>query len=115
MAHKQATQFVCQQCGAAHSKWAGRCDNCGAWNSLIEQTVSAATNAVAASRGHSLQVQPITEVKASSAKGRLSTGMDDIDVVLGGGIVPASVVLIAGQPGIGKLPTTSALHVRCSM
>lgn len=102
MAKKQSSQFVCQQCGTSYSKWAGRCDDCGAWNSLVEQAVQAGSNAVSTSQGKALKAQPITDVVPSSAKGRISTGMPDVDQVLGGGIVPASVVLIAGQPGIGK-------------
>jgi len=102
MAKKPTSLYVCQQCGATHTKWAGRCDNCGAWNSLVEQAGPVGTNAVSTSQGKKLSPQPITEVAPSSAKGRISTGIEDIDLVLGGGIVPASVVLIAGQPGIGK-------------
>ena len=102
MAKKPASQFVCQQCGTIHTKWAGRCDNCGAWNSLIEQASPTGSTVVATSQGKPLSAQPITQVQPSSALGRISTGIGDIDAVLGGGIVPASVVLIAGQPGIGK-------------
>ncbi len=102
MAKKPTSQYVCQQCGTAFSKWAGRCENCGAWSSLVEQAVSAGSTVVATSRGTPLNAKPITEVIPSSALGRISTGIGDIDDVLGGGIVPASVVLIAGQPGIGK-------------
>lgn len=102
MAKKPTSQYVCQQCGTSYSKWAGRCENCGAWNSLVEQAVSVGSNVVATSHGKPLQALPITQVQPSSAKGRISTGIVDVDAVLGGGIVPASVVLIAGQPGIGK-------------
>lgn len=103
MAKRAITQFVCQQCGAVRAKWAGRCDSCDAWNSLVEQVsepVGAA--AVASSQGRVLTAQSITAVDASDNAGRLPTGIADVDEVLGGGIVPASVVLIAGQPGIGK-------------
>ena len=98
------TQFVCQQCGAVRSKWAGRCDNCGSWNSFVEQTAdeSSAANVVASSKGKALTTQQLSKVTSSEQAGRLTTGVADIDAVLGGGIVPASVVLIAGQPGIGK-------------
>jgi DNA repair protein RadA/Sms len=103
MPKKPTTQFVCQQCGAIRSKWSGRCDNCGAWNSFIEQIAAAVgSTVVAASKGSPLNVQPITKVAASNQVGRITTGMGDVDMVLGGGIVPASVILIAGQPGIGK-------------
>lgn len=94
---------MCQQCGAIRSKWSGRCDNCGAWNSFIEQVAqNTAQNVVAVSQGKALQPQPITKIQPSDQAGRLQTGLGDFDAVLGGGIVPASVILIAGQPGIGK-------------
>jgi DNA repair protein RadA/Sms len=101
---KQTTQFVCQQCGAVRAKWAGRCDNCGNWNSFVEQVSQESTgqNVVAASKGKVLQTQKISAVAGSDQTGRIITGVSDVDGVLGGGIVPASVVLIAGQPGIGK-------------
>lgn len=103
MAKKSAIQFVCQQCGAVRSKWSGRCDNCGAWNSFVEQmSETAGTNVVAASKGKPLSAQSIAKIAPSSKAGRIATGIADVDVVLGGGIVPASVILIAGQPGIGK-------------
>lgn len=102
MAKKPTSQFVCQQCGSSYSKWAGRCENCGAWNSLVEQAAPSGSTVVATSQGRPLAAQPITEVTPSSAQGRIITGIADVDAVLGGGIVPASVVLIAGQPGIGK-------------
>lgn len=103
MPKKSTSQFVCQQCGTMRAKWAGRCDNCGAWNSFVEQVGEAAgASVVASSKGKALKAQRIDAVKPSDEAGRISTGMADINIVLGGGIVPASVVLIAGQPGIGK-------------
>lgn len=100
---KASSAFVCQQCGAVRAKWSGRCDNCGAWNSFVEQA-PAATGAgvVASSKGKALKPQNIADVKPSDEAGRISTGLNDIDAVLGGGMVPSSVVLVAGQPGIGK-------------
>lgn len=105
MPKRATTQYVCQQCGAARTKWAGRCDNCGAWNSLVEEALEAvATGAsvVAKSRGTPLATQKIADVAPSDEAGRITSGLPDVDDVLGGGIVPASVVLLAGQPGIGK-------------
>jgi DNA repair protein RadA/Sms len=103
MVKKSSVQFVCQQCGASRPKWSGRCDSCGSWNSLVEQiTESTGASVVASSKGKALKAQAIADVTASDQKGRIATGMPDVDMVLGGGIVPASVVLIAGQPGIGK-------------
>lgn len=103
MPKKSSPQFICQQCGAIRAKWSGRCDNCGAWNSFVEQvSEETAGNAVAMSKGKPLAPQAISQVAPSSQLGRIGTGIADVDSVLGGGIVPASVTLIAGQPGIGK-------------
>jgi len=103
MAKKSTVQFVCQQCGAQRLKWSGRCDNCGAWNSFVEQVnETVGNNVVASSHGKPLKPQPIAAIIPSNQAGRIQTGIEDVDSVLGGGIVPASVVLIAGQPGIGK-------------
>lgn len=103
MPKKSLTQFVCQQCGASRSKWAGRCDNCEAWNSFVEQVAApVGASVVAHSQGRPLTGVKIDDVAPSDHKGRVSSGIADVDLILGGGIVPASVVLIAGQPGIGK-------------
>ncbi len=103
---KVKTQFVCQQCSATYSKWAGRCENCGEWNTLVEQApISTAQSSVARAgqSGKKLIVQPIKNAKADTkTNARISTGVDDLDAVLGGGIVRGSVTLLAGQPGIGK-------------
>lgn len=98
-------QFVCQQCGSAYPKWKGRCDNCGEWNSLIEQALESAGQSIVAkagTRGHALATQSIATISAEETMQRILTGSSDLDVVLGGGIVQGSVMLIAGQPGIGK-------------
>jgi len=103
MPKKVTSQFVCQQCGAVRARWAGRCDNCGAWNSFVEQLAEiSGASAVASSQGKALKAEKIANVTASDQAGRMSSGIADVDALLGGGIVPASVVLIAGQPGIGK-------------
>ncbi len=102
---KARSQFVCQQCGASFSKWAGRCENCGEWNSLVEQVVSSVGSSVvdkSAGRGKALKTSSIREAASESGLERLSTGIDDLDVVLGGGFLVGGVVLVAGQPGIGK-------------
>jgi DNA repair protein RadA/Sms len=100
---KTTSRFVCQQCGATHSKWSGRCDQCGAWNSLLEQApVSSGSNAVSKSSGKMLNVTSVTDISAEDGSMRLSTGLPDVDMLLGGGLVPGSVVLLAGQPGMGK-------------
>jgi DNA repair protein RadA/Sms len=101
---KSRSQFVCQNCGASYGKWSGRCENCGEWNTLVEQMASVAQSSVAraGSSGKKLAVQSIATISGDSDGARLSTGVEDLDTVLGGGIVPGSVTLLAGQPGIGK-------------
>ncbi len=100
---KVRSKFVCQQCGASFPKWTGKCENCGAWNSLLESSpTETGKSVVARSAGQILKAQRIKDVKVDAARDRLSSGVADLDAVLGGGIMPASVVLVAGQPGIGK-------------
>ncbi|MEK7620738.1 MAG: DNA repair protein RadA [Patescibacteria group bacterium] len=100
---KSTTQYVCQQCGASYSKWVGKCENCGAWNSLLESTpVSSGKSAVAKSRGKILKAKKLSQVELDNVKDRLKTGFGELDTVLGGGLMPGGVMLMAGQPGIGK-------------
>jgi len=102
---KARTQFVCQNCGASYSKWAGRCENCGEWNTLVEQVVQTAGKSAvskASASGRVLNVQTMRSIEADEESRRLSSGIEDLDAVLGGGVLPGSVVLLAGQPGIGK-------------
>lgn len=97
--------FVCQNCGTSYPKWQGRCDNCGQWNTLVEQPVAAAgKSAVARSAGTGtvLTPQTIGDIAIEAATERMATGFADLDAVLGGGILPGGVILMAGQPGIGK-------------
>jgi len=105
---KSYVQFTCQQCGAVYTKWTGRCNKCGAWNSLIEQFAEndgvEGKSAVARGQasGRPLQYVNINDLEPSDQKERLRTGFRDLDLVLGGGILMGSVMLLAGQPGIGK-------------
>ncbi len=100
MAKKGSVQYVCSSCGASSSTWSGKCYSCGEWNTLEEQlTTSSLTRA--GSDGTTLQTQSVLSSLATDHK-RLSTGVNEVDNVLGGGIVAGSVTLIAGQPGIGK-------------
>jgi DNA repair protein RadA/Sms len=99
MAKKLGVAFVCSNCGVTYNKWQGRCSNCGQWNTLLEQVeVSTAT---AGSSGKRLKTGVVAEALSSRTK-RLATGMNEVDEVLGGGVVAGSVILVAGQPGIGK-------------
>lgn len=104
---KSKTKFVCQQCGASYSKWSGKCDNCGNWNTLVEQAVESASTAKSALArgqisGQKLDYVSIKTIIPSDAKARLTTSFQELDIVLGGGFLLGSVSLLAGQPGIGK-------------
>ncbi len=97
---KKTVQFVCTNCGATSSTWAGKCYNCGEWNTLQEQA-----DIVVSSRqvqGKKLESQNIAAIRRKSPDKRISTAISEVDIVLGGGLVPGSVSLLAGQPGIGK-------------
>ena len=102
---KARSNFVCQNCGASYPKWTGKCENCGEWNTLVEQIVDtkgASAVARSHSRGKILKPQSMRSIAAEDSVKRLPTGIADLDAVLGGGILPAGVMLLAGQPGIGK-------------
>ncbi len=100
---KPKTLYVCQQCGASYPKWSGKCENCEEWNSLVEQASEVTgKSAVSRSSGNQLKAQSIGSINADDSKSRISTGINDLDDVLGGGILQGGVVLLAGQPGIGK-------------
>ncbi len=97
------TLFICQSCGSQSQKWLGRCDDCGAWNSFVEEKVAPAGGdrrgaAPALGGGTSTKYKDVDTVVAQ----RLSSGVSEFDRVLGGGIVPGSLVLLGGEPGIGK-------------
>ena len=106
---KQKTVFACQECGAQSPKWLGRCAECGAWNSLVEERQLPPTATAGAAAGgaprYSLAAtsgpQLYAEIDTAVAE-RISTGVSEFDRVLGGGVVPGSLVLIGGEPGIGK-------------
>ena len=102
---KARSNFVCQNCGASYPKWTGKCENCGEWNTLVEQVIEtkgASAVARSHSRGKILKPQSMRSIAAEDSVRRLPTGITDLDAVLGGGILPAGVMLLAGQPGIGK-------------
>jgi DNA repair protein RadA/Sms len=96
--------FVCQECGAQSPKWLGRCPECNAWNSLVEEAAGPAERAAEpryATGRTTNRAQLYAEVDVVSAR-RISTGVSELDRVLGGGVVPGSLVLLGGEPGIGK-------------
>ncbi len=105
---KSRTAYVCAECGAEHGKWQGQCGECGVWNSLSEIVLQPAAGAPAAARrsgwAGKLDTPRITALKdvRSSEELRVSTGIGEFDRVLGGGLVEGAVVLVGGDPGIGK-------------
>src|ERR671924_258106 len=107
---RSATLFACSACGHESPKWHGRCPSCGEWNSLVEETRSGPSGRSPSRRGgRALTPLPLAEVEAATVD-RLPTGIGELDRVLGGGLVPGSLVLIGGSPGIGKSTlTTGAL------
>lgn len=99
---KAATTYFCTECGSESPKWAGKCSVCGAWNSLVEQRAEKGKgNSRTSSAARLVKAYPITELEAEDEI-RFSTGMGELDRVLGGGAVKGSLVLVGGAPGIGK-------------
>lgn len=99
------SQFVCQSCGEVHTKWSGRCAGCGKWNTLVEEVTSAAPGGLKAQKAgvkkpSKTQFTALNAVETPPA--RIVMGVDELDRVFGGGIVPNSATLIGGDPGIGK-------------
>jgi len=98
---KILTKFVCQQCGAESPKWLGRCPECGEWNCLVETVIPTTKKGFMMERGETSLPQKLSQIK-SFTLARIKTGLLEFDLVLGGGLVPGSVILVAGEPGIGK-------------
>ncbi len=98
---RAAARYVCQDCGELHGKWTGRCDGCGAWNSVVEEApVETVPKGLGAKRG---QLVPFVSLDGVSTDApRRCSGIAEFDRVTGGGLVPGSAVLIGGDPGIGK-------------
>ena len=103
MAKKKATKFVCQACGYESPKWMGRCPNCGAWNQMMEELEvdkNDRQNRVSMT-GQTAKAEAIQDITVSKVP-RVKTELNELNRVLGGGVVPGSLVLIGGDPGIGK-------------
>ena len=107
MMAKRKTAYVCQACGYDSAKWLGRCPGCGAWNTMTEEPQVTAGEAKGLRLGLSAATppQPIAEVKTEDLP-RFLTGSEELDRVLGGGVIPGSMVLIVGDPGVGKSSLT---------
>ncbi|EKD53722.1 MAG: hypothetical protein ACD_60C00159G0002 [uncultured bacterium] len=105
---------TCQSCGAQFPKWSGQCLGCGAWNSIMEEVMQAVSNP--RYQGYALSepiIIPMTDITLQEKESRLSTGLQELDRVLGGGLVIGSAVLLGGDPGIGK--STLLLQTLCHL
>lgn len=110
MAKKKKSVFVCQDCGYESAKWMGKCPGCGAWNTMVEEVIAPENNTGGAGGlrlglSDSQKPQPIAEVAIEDLP-RFATGSGELDRVLGGGVIPGSMVLIVGDPGVGKSSLT---------
>ncbi len=100
---RAASRFVCSECGAVTTKWSGQCDSCGAWNSISEEAPLAqgpGKQALGGARGRKMRLTDLGQDEAPPP--RAASGLGELDRVLGGGLVPASAILVGGDPGIGK-------------
>ncbi|MCI6283286.1 DNA repair protein RadA [Selenomonas sp.] len=110
MAKKKKTRYVCQQCGYDTVQWLGKCPGCGAWNTMVEEIIPEEPKGLGGVRlglSDAEQPKPIGEVVTEDLP-RFSTGSPELDRVLGGGVIPGSMVLIVGDPGVGKSSLTLA-------
>src|SRR4030095_15755489 len=100
---KKETVFVCQNCGHKSGKWLGKCPECGEWNSLVEERTK---RTIKGGERHGFKLRDVSAIAYSEVESqdeaRVSTGVTEFDRVLGGGLVPGTLVLIGGDPGIGK-------------
>ena len=118
LAKKKKTHYVCQQCGYDTVQWLGKCPGCGAWNTMVEEVVpeepkGLGSNGIRLGLSDAEAPKPIGEVVTEDLP-RFSTGSPELDRVLGGGVIPGSMVLIVGDPGVGKssLPTGYMLWLK---
>lgn len=111
---KSSKNYVCQSCGAVGSKWAGKCESCNEWNSIVEEVVEGAVpkGLGSSKKGRSIRLFGL-KGEESEKKPRHRTGVAEFDRVTGGGLVPGSALLIGGDPGIGK--STLLLQVVCKL
>jgi DNA repair protein RadA/Sms len=100
---KPTSRFVCQSCGAVAGKWAGRCEACGEWNTIVEEAIVAGPNRPSPSRANAGKAVTFVGLEGDTAPPpRAGTGIEELDRVLGGGLVAGSAILVGGDPGIGK-------------
>jgi DNA repair protein RadA/Sms len=110
---KSVTKYVCQSCGSVYPRWVGKCEQCGTWNSLLEEvSAPVGRSLLKTTAASALKPTKLSSVESVRTK-RLASGLDEVDQVLGGGIVPGSVMLLSGDPGIGK--STLVLQIASNM
>jgi DNA repair protein RadA/Sms len=105
--------FICQECGGSHRKWSGRCDHCGAWNTIAEERSEQPAGPGKRATGKPIKMQPLATDDSTAPPARMVTGIAEFDRVSGGGLVPGSATLIGGDPGIGK--STLLLQLVCRL
>ena len=106
MTTKTKTAYVCNDCGSEYRKWQGQCNDCKAWNTLTEVRLGASSRSMSATRSGFAaavdgQVKTLSDITLDEIP-RISTSVGELDLVLGGGLVPGSVILVGGEPGAGK-------------
>ena len=100
---KSTTSYSCSACGSVTTKWSGRCEACGEWNSIVEDSglsVGPKKGSIGGMKGNAIKLTDLASQEAPLP--RTNSGIDELDRVLGGGLVPASAILVGGDPGIGK-------------
>lgn len=110
---KKGSEFVCQSCGAVYAKWQGKCDACGEWNSIIEEKKGGDGFSNISTQKKGKMIDFVSLSGEEKAINRIQTGIKELDRVAGGGLVPGSVILVGGDPGIGK--STLLLQVSASV
>lgn len=110
---KTSVNFICQECGGSHRKWSGRCDHCGAWNTIAEERNEQPAGPGKRATGKPIKMQPLAMDDSTAPPARMVTGIAEFDRVSGGGLVPGSATLIGGDPGIGK--STLLLQLLCKL
>ena len=99
---KPTTRYVCQECGASYPRWAGKCESCGAWNSITEEEAREAMPKGLGTGKSGRKIDFVALEGVSAPPPRRITGITELDRVCGGGLVPGSCMLVGGDPGIGK-------------
>ena len=108
-----SVSYICQQCGSGFPKWAGKCDDCGAWNTLVEERKDVPAGPSKRAVGRRVALEPLQGAKTAALLPRMQSDISEFDRVAGGGVGPGSAKLIGGDPGIGK--STLLLQLSCNL